>query len=115
MIAVVVAVTLAGTAQAMSVAEFLGKADALRAKGPMALFSSDIGVLKREGEAATKVWYAQVAPPGRPRNACPPAGPLNIGSNDFLAMLGAVPPQQRASTSVTDAVTSGFNRRFPCR
>ena len=30
----------------MSVATFLNKADALKAKGPAALFSSDIGLLK---------------------------------------------------------------------
>lgn len=102
-------------ASAMSTAEFLGKADALMAKGPLALFSSDVGVLKREGEAATKAWYAQVAPPGRPRNACPPPGPLPIKNDDFLATLRAVPPQQRASTSVAEAVTAGFNRRFACK
>ena len=36
----------------MSVATFLAKADALKAKGPMALFSPDIKVLQQEGQAA---------------------------------------------------------------
>jgi hypothetical protein len=39
-------------AQNMLVSTFLAKADALKAKGPLALFSSDIGVLKKEVEAA---------------------------------------------------------------
>ena len=37
---------IAAPASAMTVAEFMGKVNALKAKGPMALFSSDIGVLK---------------------------------------------------------------------
>ena len=40
------------SAQNMPVSTFLAKADALKAKGPLALFSSDIGVLKKEVEAA---------------------------------------------------------------
>ena len=106
---------LASPAFAMSAGEFLGKVDVLKAKGPLALFSSDIGLLKREGEGAAKAWRVQVAPPGRPRNACPPPGDLKLSDTEFLDLLRAVPPQQRATVSVTDAVTTGLNRRFPCR
>ena len=38
----------------ISVASFLAKADALRAKGAMALFSSDYKLLQSEGKAAGK-------------------------------------------------------------
>ena len=36
------------SAQSMPISEFLAKADALQKKGPMALFSGDIGKLKAE-------------------------------------------------------------------
>lgn len=101
-------------AQAMSTAEFLDKVDALKAKGPFALFSPDRHLLEQVGEAATDAWQAQVAPPGAPRNACPPPGPLNLSSGQFLGLLRAVPPGRRATTSVTEAVTTGLNRRFAC-
>ena len=109
------ALVLAAPASAMSVAEFTAKADALKAKGMLALFSSDLSLLKGEAMGATKAWRAQLAPPGQPPNACPPPGPLRMDSDAFLALLTAVPPPQRASTSVTQAVVAGMNRRYPCR
>ena len=44
--------TAAAAAGDMSVATFLAKADALKAKGPLALLSSDIKLLQGEGQAA---------------------------------------------------------------
>lgn len=106
--------TLPSAAQAeISVATFLAKADALRAKGPLALFSSDIGLLKREGEAAVDAWRAQVRLDDGRRNACPPPKE-KISDDRFLGMLTAVPPPERARTSVATAVTRGLNRLYPC-
>ena len=108
---VFIALGLALPAHAMSVAEFLGKADALYAKGFAALFSPDIGVLKAEGLSASKAWRAQAHAP----NACPPAGKLALSQNEFMAMVRAVPPEKRAGTSVAEAVIPPLNRRYPCR
>jgi hypothetical protein len=105
---------LACPAAAMPVADFLAKAEALKAKGPLALFSSDLKLLKTEATGGFKVWHAQIAPAGRPPNACPPKGPQKMSSDDILAMLARVPAPQRASTSVADALTAGLNRRYPC-
>ena len=62
---------------AMDVATFLAKADGLRAKGPLALFSSDLTLLKSEGMAAGKNLreerLAQIAAGKRPAY-CAPAG-----------------------------------------
>jgi hypothetical protein len=49
----------------MNVAEFLRRADALRALGPAALLSGDMGVLRAEGEAAGTQYTAH----GCSRNA----------------------------------------------
>ena len=111
----VTAALAAAPASAMSVAEFLAKADALKAKGMMALFSSDITVLKNEVMVGSKAWRAQVAPPGRPPNACPPPGKQGMSSDDILAMMNAVPAPQRAATSASDAIVAGLNRRYPCK
>jgi hypothetical protein len=98
----------------MSVADFLVKADALKAKGMMAIFSSDLGPMKGDVQAALKAWGVQVAPPGKPANACPPKGNTTLSVDDILAIMKAVPPVQRASTNTTDAMIAGMNRRFPC-
>jgi hypothetical protein len=114
LVIVATAVLVASPAGAMSVADFLAKADALKAKGMMALFSSDFRLLKTDATDGFKVWAAQIAPPGRPPNACPPSGGLEMSTADILALLKAVPPAQRATTRTADAFVAGLNRRYPC-
>jgi len=97
----------------MSVAEFLGRVDAIKAN-PFTYFSN-VGPLKAEGMAAGEAWKAQVAPPGRRPNACPPPNAKKMGNNAFVTMLQSIPPSQRASTSVTQATIAGLNRLYPCR
>jgi len=108
--AALAALFLSAPAQAMSSAEFLAKADALKAKGMLAIFSSDLGLLKTEFLNAGKVWRAQAYRP----NACPPPGPLPADSDMIYAIVAAVPPQQRATTSATGAIVAGLNRKYPC-
>ena len=109
--AALAALFLCAPAQAMSSAEFLAKADVLKAKGMLAIFSSDLGLLKTEFLNAGKVWRAQAHRP----NACPPPGPLPANSDMIYGMAAAVPPAQRATTSATDAIVAGLNRKYPCR
>ena len=109
--AALAALFLCAPANAMSAADFLAKADALKAKGMMAIFSSDLGLLKAEFLNAGKAWHAQAHRP----NACPPAGPLPADSDMIYALVAAVPPPQRATTSATDAIIAGLNRKYPCR
>ena len=63
-------------AQSMPVATFLAKADALKAKGALALFSSDIGKLKAEIQnSARRLGPSRTPlarPAVRPPRACPP-------------------------------------------
>ena len=109
--AALAALFLCARADAMSAAEFLAKADALKAKGVLAVFSSNLGLLKTEFLNAGKVWHAQAHRP----NACPPPGPLAANSDMIYSFVAAVPPQQRATTSATDAIVAGLNRQYPCR
>lgn len=95
----------------MSSADFLAKADALKAKGMMAMFSSDLSLLKSEFTGAARAWRAQAHKP----NACPPAGPQKMDSDEIYGFVAAVPLLQRATTSAAAAIVTGLNRKFPCR
>ena len=103
----------AAPASAMTVAEFIGKVDAIKAN-PF-LYFSNVGALKAEGTAAGEAWKAQIAPPGHKPNACPPPNAKKMSNGEFLAMMQAVPPAQRTTTSVTQATIAGLNRLYPCK
>ena len=108
---------LAAPAQAMTVAEFLGKVDRLKARGVLALGSSDIGLLKREMEGVTKAYRADVdgaSAAGRPPHSCPPPrGQAKMTSSDLLAEFQKIPPAQRGM-SVKAAFYAMMKRRYPC-
>jgi hypothetical protein len=115
--ACLIALPLAG-AQAMNVADFLGKADALQKKGMMALFSGgDIKALKAEivgnGAALHKERMANKAA-GRPQGYCPPEK-SSLNSNEILAAFHTIPPAQRSSVQVKDALRALLTRKYPCR
>lgn len=105
-------------AQAMSVAEFLAKVNALKAKGAMAMFSSDIGLLKQEVEGASAVYRADLASAaatGRQPSSCPPPkGQVKLGSNELIAAFEKIPPAQR-TISVKAAFAAMMQQRFPCK
>jgi hypothetical protein len=104
-------------ADAMSVADFLAKADALKAKGAMALFSSDLKVLKREAEAAGAQLRAErlaAQKAGRKPAYCPPGKGGQMSSDQMLAILRSVPPQDRARLHFKDALRAHFARTYPC-
>jgi hypothetical protein len=105
---------LPSTASAMSVADFLGKADALKAKGMMAMFSSDIGALKAEIISASTAYRADPASKA-PRSCPPPKGTVKMDSDELMANFRTIPVQQRATTSVRAAFTAYMAKRFPCK
>ncbi len=103
-------------AQNMPVSTFLEKADALKAKGPMALFSSDIGVLKKEiqaaGLAARAERQAREAA-GKPRLACPPEK-VSMNSDELIESFRAIPVAQQPRVTVKQAMTEMVRKRYPC-
>jgi hypothetical protein len=105
-------------AQAMSVAEFLAKVNALKAKGAMAMFSSDIGVLKQEIEGASTAYRgdlaAQATAGKKPSSCPPPKGQAKMRSDDLIAAFEKIPPAQR-SISVKAAFAAIMTQRFPCK
>jgi hypothetical protein len=100
----------------MNVATFLAKADALRAKGAGALFSSDIKVLRSEGEAAGAAYRARLnaeRAAGKP-SSCPPKG-TKVNSDKLIAFLRTYPEAVRPRVSMKQAIGDYFARNYPCR
>lgn len=102
--------------QAMTVATFLEKADALERRGMTAMFSSDIRLLKAEvknaGAALRAERLAARAAGRRPAYCAPERIPLK--SSDLLAHLRAIPPAQRQRMEFRDAMRLMLARRYPC-
>ncbi|HEX8381998.1 MAG TPA: hypothetical protein VF592_01345 [Sphingomonas sp.] len=101
---------------AMTVGEFIAKANALSAKGPMALFSSDLGLLKREMTGVArqlKAEGAQRRAAGLPPRACPPKG-AKMGPAELMSAMNAIPPAERGM-SLKDGFVRAMSARFPCR
>ena len=100
----------------MSVETFVGKVDALKAKGAMALFSSDVGALRSEGRAAGVAYTARLnseRAAGRP-SSCPPQG-VKVNSDRLIAFLRTYPAATRARIPMRTAIGDYFIHTWPCR
>jgi hypothetical protein len=104
-------------ANAMDVATFLAKADALQKKGMMALMSSDYKLLKNEIVAQSQVLRSErmaAQRAGRKAAYCPPAK-SGLGSGEILAAFRTIPAAQRPRIQVKDALRALLARKYPCR
>lgn len=105
-------------AQAMTVAEFLAKTNALKAKGFLAIGSSDIALLKNEVDTVSAAYRADLERQkraGRPPHSCPPPrGQTSMKSSEFIAELERIPVAQRGM-SMKAAFYAMMKRRYPCR
>lgn len=102
-------------AQSMPVSTFLAKAEALKKKGPLALFSSDIGLLKSEIQNSAKALRAeQIAAQkaGRKPTLCMPAQ-ASVNSNELLAHFNSIAPAERGM-SVKAGFASFVRKKYPC-
>ena len=102
-------------AQSMPISEFLAKADALQKKGPMALFSGDIGKLKAEVVNSGKQLRAEqeaARKAGRKPATCLPEK-ANVTSTELLAHFRAVPPAERG-VPVKTAFAGLVRKKYPC-
>ena len=102
-----------GTAQ-----KFLDRANRLKAKGPFALFDSDYGRLKAEATAVGKSIgddrrAAERA--GKPILYCSPSARAKLGSYEFIDGLAAIPPAERSTMNLKDAMIRVLQKKYPCR
>ena len=103
------------SAQSMPISEFLAKADALQKKGPMALFSGDIGKRKAEVVNSGKQLRAEqeaARKAGRKPATCLPEK-ANVTSTELLTHFRAVPPAERG-VLVKTAFAGLVRKKYPC-
>ena len=103
-------------AQTMPVSTFLAKANALKKKGPLALFSGDLGLLKKEitGSAARlRAERLAAKQAGRKPAYCPPEKPSALGVEELLAHFNSIPAAQR-NMSVQAGFAGLMRKKYPC-
>ncbi len=101
----------------MDIATFLSKADALKKKGVMALFSSDLQNLKSEVENAGAQLHAEriaAQKEGRKPAYCPPSK-SGLNSHELLAHFRTIPPAQRGRMQVKEGLRDLVAKKYPCR
>lgn len=111
------AASTAATAQSMNADAFLTRATALMARGPLALFSSDYRLLKREGEAARaalKLERKALVATGRPTFYCPPAKG-SLSSTELIGGLKSIPLAERRAIDMKAAMRAVLARKYPCK
>jgi hypothetical protein len=102
-------------AQNMPVSTFLAKATALEAKGAFALFSSDMGILKREVRASAESYRTErkaAEASGHPPEVCLPA--KGVSSTEMLKSFRAIPVTEQPRTTVKQAWIMMLKQRYPC-
>jgi hypothetical protein len=107
----------AASAQSMNADTFYQKAMGLKKKGPMALFSGDIGILMREGQGAGKAAglarKAALKAGTKPRY-CPPSEVSGLDRHEYLDRLGRIPQAERRRIDITEATNRIMAGKFPC-
>lgn len=100
---------------AMTVDTFLAKIAGLKAKGPLALFSSDIGLLKRESAAAVESIAADKkarAAAGKPPLNCA-SDTTRMSASEMIAGLRQIPPHDR-HIPLQDGFSRVIAKKYPC-
>lgn len=110
---VISAAPLAANTTAMSLATFLSKAEKLEKKGPLALFSGDLKILKREVNGAADSYKAQIKAAKRTAHSCPPKGG-SMDSDELLAHFRSYPAVARAKTTVKVGFFDLMKKKYPC-
>jgi hypothetical protein len=113
-----VALVSASSVTAMPVSTFIDKANALKAKGPFALLSSDYGLLKNEvvtSMTALRNERLAAVKAGSKPAYCPTQASGQMDVDEVLGAMNAVPAPLRPRTAVKDALLQHLAQRFPCR
>ena len=116
-LAIAVAPT-AALAQHMNAEVLHKRAQALKKKGAMAIFSrGEIKTLTSEVQAAGKRAREQrlaAIKAGEKPRYCPPEGTKGMGSDEYMTRLAAIPQAERARIDVTEATIRIMAAKFPC-
>ena len=100
----------------MTAGQFLDKANALEAKGMMAMLSPDVKILRGTGKAAGKEYRAMLKRQkanGQNPHSCPP-GKGKLNGSDMKAHLSSLSAAQKAQPFQA-AFFSLMKKKYPCR
>lgn len=100
----------------MTVGEFLDKATTLKARGMLAVLSSDYRLLKNEAAGAWRNYSMRLAgerAEGR-SSSCPPRS-IKVDTNVVLGYLQTYPAAERGRVDLHQAVADYSRRTWPCR
>ena len=113
------ATPVAAIAQSMNAESFHQRAQALKKKGAMAIFSrGEINALTKEGQAAglkAREQHLAAVKAGTKPRYCPPEGKNSMNSDEFMERLGALPAADRARIDMTEATIRILAAKFPCK
>jgi hypothetical protein len=105
----------------LSVADVLAKSDALEKKGMLAVFSSDLRVIRAEAQRDVDAFAGQLRSAHnahRPLPACLPQDSsgwkLTFDTEEILKYYRSIPPQRRGMSSV-EAFAEFMKVKYPCR
>lgn len=105
-------------AQSMNAETFHQRAQALKNKGALAVFSrGEIKALMKEVQAAAKAareMRLAAEKAGRPPPYCPPGGKGAMDSDEYMRRLSAVPSAERARMTMTEATMRMLAVKHPC-
>ena len=111
----------AGPTPGLSVADVLAKSDALERKGLLAMFSSDLGLIKAEARRDMNAFAAALQAANkahRPLPACPPEDAngwkFTFNTDEVLKFYRSIPPQHRGMSSV-QGFADFMRAKYPCR
>lgn len=96
---------------------FYSDAQALKAKGPMALFSSKLKPLMKEGQAAGETLRQSrmaAIKRGEKPSYCPPEGG-KMGQQEMLDGLGRIPVNERRTLPLSQGMLRVLQAKYPCR
>jgi hypothetical protein len=95
---------------------FLKKADSLRARGPLALFSSDLKTLQFEAEAAgdeLHLEHAERMASHQSTDWCAPVAKY-LGPRELIEGMHALPRADLDRMDIKQAMRAVFARDYPC-
>ena len=111
----------AAAAQPLTVADVLAKSDALEKKGMLAIFSSDLSLIKAEAKRDMDAFASALQAANkahRPLPACPPQDAngwkFTFNTDEVLKFYRSIPPQQRGMSSV-QGFADFMRAKYPCR
>ncbi|MGI8931065.1 MAG: hypothetical protein ACR2FK_01600 [Sphingomicrobium sp.] len=110
------AVPAAASAQSMNAEVFFKRAQALKAKGVLAMMSRDLNPVVNEAKAAglkARTTRLTALAAGRRPRYCPPVGSRRLGNEEFFNGI-CHPAAERMRIDMTEAMTRILIRRFPC-